>query len=79
MFGNHGAVVLGELDGGITPRLTALHKMLATAFNPEAIMTEEIFGYLWGKLGYGALLTAEALTSAHRSRVPGFGPGSLPA
>ena len=51
--------------------LTALHKML-TAFNPEAIMTEEIFGYLWGKLGYGALLTAEALTSVHHSLALGL-------
>lgn len=61
-FGGRGAVVLGELDGGITPRLQALHGLMQI-FEPRAIITPEIFGYLWGKLGYGALLFATALTN----------------
>jgi 2-dehydropantoate 2-reductase len=61
LFGGRGACVLGELDGAITPRLTALHKVLTT-FEPGAITTDNILGYLWGKLGYGALLFATALT-----------------
>jgi 2-dehydropantoate 2-reductase len=61
LFGGRGACVLGELDGAITPRLTALHAVL-TAFEPDAITTDNILGYLWGKLGYGALLFATALT-----------------
>jgi 2-dehydropantoate 2-reductase len=61
LFGGRGACVLGELNGAITPRLTALHAAL-TAFEPDAITTDNILGYLWGKLGYGALLFATALT-----------------
>jgi len=61
LFGGRGACVLGELDGAMTPRLAALHAVL-TAFEPGAIMTDNILGYLWGKLGYGALLFATALT-----------------
>ena len=58
-----GAVVLGELDGTMSERLKALH-MLMLIFDPNAIMTDHIFGYLWGKLGYGSLLFATALTNA---------------
>ncbi len=61
LFGGRGACVLGELDGAATPRLAALHTLL-TAFEPAAVMTPNILGYLWGKLGYGALLFATALT-----------------
>jgi 2-dehydropantoate 2-reductase len=61
LFGNRGAVVLGELDGRITPRLEALHATIRDGFEPEAIMTGDIQSYLWGKLGYAALLFAQAL------------------
>jgi 2-dehydropantoate 2-reductase len=60
MFGNRGAVVLGELDGAMTPRLEALHTVLRD-FEPDALTTPEIWSYLWGKLGYGAMLFAQAL------------------
>ena len=60
MFGSRGAVVLGELHGRITPRLLALHALLSE-FEPGAITTDNISGYLWGKLGYGAMLFAQAL------------------
>ena len=33
-------------------------------FEPNAVLTDNIMGYLWGKLGYGALLFATALTNA---------------
>ena len=62
MFGGRGAVVLGELDGQMTPRLQSLHQALLD-FEPNAIMTSNIFGYLWGKLAYGAQLFATALTN----------------
>eukprot|EP01037_Dinobryon_pediforme_P004248 gene4248-4298_t len=62
VFGNRGAVVLGELDGRITPRLQALHTLLQ-AFEPDAVMSDNIWGYLWGKTGYGAILKASALTN----------------
>src|SRR5215471_19304363 len=60
LFGNRGAVVLGELDGAMTPRLEALHAVMRD-FEPDAITTPEIWSYLWGKLGYGAMLFAQAL------------------
>jgi 2-dehydropantoate 2-reductase len=60
MFGSRGAVVLGDLDGRATERLRALHAILSQ-FEPSAIMTDNIWGYLWGKLGYGAMLFAQAL------------------
>jgi 2-dehydropantoate 2-reductase len=63
MRGNHGAVVVGELDGADTERARALHELLRT-FEPNAIRTENIWGYLWGKLAYGAILFATALSDA---------------
>jgi len=61
MYGGRGALVLGELDGAATPRLAALHALLRDAFEPDAVTTGNIWGYLWGKLGYGAMLFAQAL------------------
>jgi 2-dehydropantoate 2-reductase len=63
MFGGRGAVVLGELNGRMTERLARLHATML-AFEPNAIMTDAIWGYLWGKLGYGAMLFAQALGGA---------------
>lgn len=59
-YSNRGAVVLGEIDGRVTPRLQALHADMQV-FEPDAIVTEDIWAYLWGKLGYGAMLFAQAL------------------
>ena len=61
LFGGRGAVVVGELDGSDTVRLAETHRLLKL-FDAEAITTTNIWGYLWGKLGYGALLFATALT-----------------
>jgi len=61
LFGNRGAVVVGELDGTVRPRTRALHKLLQV-FEPEAVLTGDIWSYLWGKLAYGAMLFATALT-----------------
>ena len=60
-FGNYGAFVLGEMDGTITDRLRALHTTIQTGFEPNAIMVPDLSSYLWGKLGYAALLFAQAL------------------
>ncbi len=62
-FGGRGAVVVGELDGRDTRRLDRVHRALLN-FEPDAITTDNIWGYLWGKMGYGALLFASALTEA---------------
>lgn len=61
LYGNRGACVVGEVDGSVSPRVQALRDQLAT-FEPDAIVTDDIMGYLWGKLGYGALLFGTALT-----------------
>ena len=61
-FGGRGAVVVGELDGRTTARLEALQRALQD-FEPKAIATGNIWGYLWGKLAYGAQLFATALTN----------------
>jgi 2-dehydropantoate 2-reductase len=60
LFGSRSTVVLGELDGAITPRLRELLGVMHD-FEPDAIITDNIWGYLWGKLGYGAMLFAQAL------------------
>ena len=60
-YGGHGAVVVGEIDGRITPRVTAIREAWHH-FSPRAIVTPNIWGYLWGKEAYGALLFATALT-----------------
>ncbi len=62
-FGGRGAVVVGELDGGQTDRLTRVWRALRH-FEPDAVVTDNIWGYLWGKMGYGSILFASALTSA---------------
>ncbi len=63
MRGNRGATVVGEIDGRVTPRIEAIHRLFQL-FEPDAVLTTDIWGYLWGKLGYGALLFATALTNA---------------
>ncbi len=61
-YSGRGAFVVGELDGALSQRLIALHE-LVREFEPNAILTDNIWGYLWGKLVYGAQLFATALTN----------------
>ena len=60
LYANRGAMVLGELDGRITQRLEHLHDAIRL-FEPQAIVTDDIRSYLWGKLAYASLLFAQAL------------------
>ena len=62
LFGNRAAVVVGEIDGSIRERTRQMHRDL-TIFEPAAVLTDNIWGYLWGKLAYGAMLFATALTT----------------
>ena len=62
LFGNRGAVVVGEIDGAPRERTGQMHRHLRL-FEPQAVLTDNIWGYLWGKLAYGAMLFATALTS----------------
>ncbi len=62
LYGNRGAVVVGEIDGSFRARTRAMHALLSL-FEPDAVLTDNIWGYLWGKLAYGAMLFATALTN----------------
>ena len=61
-YSGRGAFVVGELDGQKSERIVALHE-LVSEFEPNAVLTDNIWGYLWGKLVYGAQLFATALTN----------------
>lgn len=71
--GGAGALAVGELTGDISPRVRQLVADLQ-AWGP-ALATANVTGYLWSKLGFGAMLTATALADApmaellHRHRV----------
>jgi 2-dehydropantoate 2-reductase len=61
-YAGRGAFVIGELDGKITPRIRELHRLFSQ-FDPKAVITPNVWGYLWGKLVYGAILFGTALTN----------------
>ena len=61
LYGNRGAVVVGEIDGTNRERTREMHGLLRL-FEPDAVLTDDIWAYLWGKLAYGAMLFATALT-----------------
>ncbi|MEQ8676997.1 MAG: 2-dehydropantoate 2-reductase N-terminal domain-containing protein [Aggregatilineales bacterium] len=60
--GNRATVVIGELNGIQSTRIETLHRILQD-FDDNAQITENIFGFLWGKVAYGAQLFATALTN----------------
>lgn len=60
LYGNRGAVVVAEIDGRRTPRVEVLHRDLR-AFEPDAVLADDIWPYLWGKLAYASLLFAQAV------------------
>jgi 2-dehydropantoate 2-reductase len=60
-FAGRGTFVIGELDGSITPRLHALRSALGHWGDVQ--VTDNIWGYLWGKQAYGAMLFGTALTN----------------
>lgn len=62
-YGGRGAVVVGEIDGRITPRAERLHGLFLQ-FDDRAVLTTNIWGFLWAKQAYGAMLFATALTDA---------------
>jgi len=63
LYGGHGAVVVGEAFGAprVSPRALAIRDAWRD-FDQRAIATANIWGYLWGKEAYGAMLFATALT-----------------
>ncbi len=63
VHGGEGALVLGELDGRGSARVTALAKLLAVVAPTR--VSDNILGYTWAKHVYGALLVATAVVDAH--------------
>ncbi len=61
-FGGAGSFLLGELDGAMTPRLADLADLLQVVMPTGK--TANIWGYLWAKTCYAALLFATSLTDA---------------
>ena len=62
LYGGRGALVLGELDARITERLLGLRAVMQS-FEPDAQVTNNIFGYLWAKLAFTAVLLAQTLSN----------------
>ena len=73
LHGGHGAFVLGELDGRITPRVQELASVLSAV--EQTPVTDNIWGYKWAKLIYGALLFGTAVVDAHVYEVVERSPG----
>src|SRR5215510_8087928 len=66
LHGGHGAFILGELDGRITPRVRELAGLLSAFV--ETPVTDNIWGYKWGKLIYGtAIVDAHVYEVVERS------------
>ncbi|MGB5326484.1 MAG: 2-dehydropantoate 2-reductase N-terminal domain-containing protein, partial [Pseudomonadales bacterium] len=61
-FGGRGAIVIGELDGVISERLNHLQSVML-GFDENAAVTDDISGYLWGKMVFGAIVFITALTN----------------
>ncbi len=55
--GNRGTFLLGELDGTVSARVSALAADIA-----DASATTSVLGYTWGKEAYGATLFATAVS-----------------
>jgi len=65
-YGGRGTVVVGEAFGdppaSLTPRVLAIRDAWRD-FDDRAAATDNIWGFLWGKEAYGAMLFATALTN----------------
>ncbi len=65
--GGIGAMALGEYAGGTSDRVRQLAHDLRHWGTPA--VTDNVAGYLWSKLGFGAMLTATALADADMSEL----------
>ncbi len=64
MYGGAGALYIGELDGAHSERVRGLVDVLRTSFLSNTQATVNIWGYLWAKHAYGAMLKITALVDA---------------
>ena len=65
--GGAGAMALGEYAGGTSERVRQLAEDLRHWGKP--VVTDNVAGFLWSKLGFGAMLTATALADADMSEL----------
>ncbi len=61
MYGGLGAMYFGELDGTMSERVLNLTEVMKNSFLENSTATDNIFGYLWGKMGYASQLFATAV------------------
>jgi 2-dehydropantoate 2-reductase len=61
-LGGEQTIYVGELDGAISPRVQALRATLSHVMPAE--VTTNIWGFLWGKLVYGAMAFAVSCVDA---------------
>ena len=59
-YGGPGTLKLGELDGRRSQRLETLAELLSRGAAVQT--TDNVWGYLWAKLGYANMMFATALT-----------------
>lgn len=69
-YGGRGAVHVGEPDGRMTRRVTD-YVTLLKSFDDAIEASDNVLGLLWGKIAYGGLLTATALTNDTMAEVLG--------
>ncbi len=69
-YGGRGSIFIGETDGRITPRVQEYVALLKN-FDHAITASDNVLGLLWGKIAYGGLLTATALTNDTMSDVLG--------
>jgi 2-dehydropantoate 2-reductase len=61
MYGGLGAMYFGEIDGTMSERVLSLTEVMKKSFLENSTATDNIFGYLWGKMGYASQLFATAV------------------
>ncbi len=59
-YGGPGTFAIGEWDGPVSRRVDRIGGWIAHFINP--VLTDNIWGFLWSKLAYGAVLFATATT-----------------
>jgi 2-dehydropantoate 2-reductase len=59
LYGGVASLYIGELDGKVSPRVEKIRQTLS-CWGPVNV-TDNIWGYLWGKMSYAGLLYATAL------------------
>lgn len=80
LYGNRSAVVVGEIDGTIRERTRTMHALLQD-FEPDAVLTDNVWGYLWGSSPTGRCCSARRSPTTRCPRTSptprGVPPGSL--